>query len=148
MTVQNRESKEFARLAREFDEIYHILALRSGLSDSAFMIFGAIIDLGEGCLQKDICRLYFISPQTVNSSIRALVKKGYLQLKPGKKRDMHIYLTPSGRQMIEERLDPFLALENSVFDAIPPEESRELLRLTRKYLDIYRQKLNHFSSED
>ena len=57
------ESQEITRLYREFEEIYHIMALRSGFSDSAFLIFYAIAELGEGCLQKDIADRYFISRQ-------------------------------------------------------------------------------------
>ena len=65
------ESQEITRLYREFEEIYHIMALRSGFSDSAFLIFYAITELGEGCLQKDIADRYFISRQTVRKKILA-----------------------------------------------------------------------------
>ncbi len=145
---QSHELQEFSRLYRELDGFYHILAMRSGLSDSAFLILYAMIEFGEGCLQKEIANLYSISPQTVNSSVRTLEKKGYIYLEAGKKRDMHIYLTDLGKQIIKERLDPIVEFENSIFKAMPPNESQELLRLTRKYLDLYRQKLNIVSSED
>ena len=39
--TQSSESQEITRLYREFEEIYHIMALQSGLSDSAFLIFYA-----------------------------------------------------------------------------------------------------------
>ena len=47
----------------------------------------------------------------------------------------------------------FLALfgawffENEIFQSMPADESRTLLNLTRKYLDLYRRKLNPVSSE-
>ncbi len=145
---QSYALRQFARLYRELDEIYHLLAVRSGLSDSAFVILYAMIELGEGCLQKEIADQYSVSPQTIHSSVRALEKKGYLYLTPGKRRDMHIYLTDLGKQVLEERIGPVVELENSVFKAMPPDESRELLRLMRNYLDLYRQQLNTISSED
>lgn len=150
MFVQYRPSyelREFDRLYRELEDIYHSLAIRSGLSDSAFVIFYFIMEYGEGCLQKEISDRYSISPQTVNSSVRNLEKKGYLYLKQGKKRDMHIYLTDAGKQILEKRLNPVVELENSVFQAMPSNEIQELLRLTRKYLELYREKLNTLSSE-
>lgn len=145
---QSHDFQEFSRLYRELDEIYHILAMRSGLSDSAFVILYAMIELGEGCLQKEIANQYSVSPQTINSSVRTLEQKGYIYFKPGKKRDMHIYLTDLGKQIIKERLGPVIELENSIFKAMPPNETKEFLRLTRKYLNLYRQKLNIISSED
>lgn len=141
------ESQEIARLYREFDEIFHNMALRSGLSDSAFLIFYAIAELGEGCLQKDIADRYFISRQTVSSSIRVLENKGYLFLRPGKRRDMHIYLTDSGKDFLESRLYPLLVMEDEAMAAMPPGERQEFFRLFQKYLNLYRQKLNIPSSE-
>ncbi len=141
------ESQEIARLYREFDEIFHNMALRSGLSDSAFLIFYAIAELGEGCLQKDIADRYFISRQTVSSSIRVLENKGYLFLRPGKRRDMHIYLTDSGKDFLESRLYPLLVMEDEAMAAMPPGERQEFFRLFQKYLNLYRQKLNTPSSE-
>ena len=81
---QSQDMRDFARLYKELEEMYHILAVRSGLSDSAFIIFYAMIELGEGCLQKEISNQYHISPQTINSSVRSLEKKGYIYLEPGK----------------------------------------------------------------
>lgn len=141
------ESQEIARLYREFDEIFHNMALRSGLSDSAFLIFYAIAELGEGCLQKDIADRYFISRQTVSSSIRVLENKRYLFLRPGKRRDMHIYLTDSGKDFLESRLYPLLVMEDEAMAAMPPGERQEFFRLFQKYLNLYRQKLNIPSSE-
>lgn len=142
------ESQEITRLYREFEEIYHIMALRSGFSDSAFLIFYAIAELGEGCLQKDIADRYFISRQTISSSIRVLERKGYLFLKPGRRRDMHIFLTDSGKEILENRLHPFLVMEDDVIASMPTEERQALIRLLQKYINLYRQKLNTLSSEE
>ena len=47
--------REFNRLYKELDDLYHNLALRQGLSDSASIILYALYLLGDGCLQRDIC---------------------------------------------------------------------------------------------
>ena len=91
--------REFNRLYKELDDLYHNLALRQGLSDSASIILYALYLLGDGCLQRDICDLSYISKQTINSSIRRLEQDGYLYLQPGRGRDMHICLTPEGRRL-------------------------------------------------
>lgn len=137
---QNYELKEYSRLYKETDDLYHEIALKLNLSDSAFAILYGICELGDGCLQKDICRISYISKQTINSSIRKLESGGYIYLKHGKGRDMHINLTEEGRQLVINKIYPVIAMENSVFEEMTPEESSEMLRLTRKYLEIFRRK--------
>ena len=74
------------------------------MSDSAFSILYAICELGDGCLQKDICRRAFLSKQTVHSSIRNLERDGLLYLEHGRRRDMHIHLTEAGARLARSRI--------------------------------------------
>ena len=139
--AQGYELKEFNCLYKELDDLYHELALKNEMSDSAFFILYTIIELGDGCLQKDIAERNHISRQTINSSVKNLQAKGYLSLKRGEGRDMHIFLTPLGQQFVQERIMPVIYMENSAFAEMLPEESRELLRLTRKYVTFFREKV-------
>ena len=143
-TISGYELKEFNRVYKEMDDLYHEIALKLGLSDSAFIILYALCEQGNGCLQKDICAQAFVSKQTINSSIRRLEKKGILFLEPGKGRDMHICLNEMGRQFVQEKIVPVVQMENSVFSGMSPIESAELLRLNRKYLEQFREKVGAF----
>jgi biotin operon repressor len=75
---QNRTLKEFDSLYKMIDDVYHEIALSMHLTDSAFLILYCLLELGDGCSQKDICKLYSISKQTVNSSVKSLEDKGVL----------------------------------------------------------------------
>lgn len=132
------ELEEFNRIYKEFDNIYHDIALHLNLSDSAFTILYHIFCLGDGCLQRDICNTSYISKQTVNSSIRKLEQDGYLYLKPGKGRDMHIHLTPAGRELLKQKILPVVAMENQAFAKMSAKESSRLLQLSQKYITIFR----------
>lgn len=134
------ELKEFNRHCREIDGLYHNIAAQMGLSDSAFCILYDICELGDGCLQKDICDMSFTSKQTINSSIRKLEKEGYIHMEQGKGRQMHIYLTDSGRQLMNSKIGPVVDMENSVFAEMSPEDSRQMLALMHKQLEIFRRK--------
>lgn len=68
----NERIREFKKIDKELNDLYHGLALKIGISDSAFTILYVICELGDGCLQRDICYEAFASKQTVNSSIRKL----------------------------------------------------------------------------
>lgn len=136
--------REYNRIYKETNNIYHDIALKLNLSDSAFDILYAICQLGNGCLQRDICSLSATSKQTINSSIRKLEKNGQITLKPGKGRQMHIFLTDAGMELIKKRIFPVIEIENKVFDSMTKEESRELLRLNRKYIEMLEKNAKEF----
>lgn len=137
---QGKGIREFNRLYKELDDLYHDLSLKMGLSDSAFIILYAICEMGDGCLQRDICLMSYLSKQTINSSIQKLEQGGYLVLKHGKGRDREIFLTDAGRRLAEEKILPVAQMENLAFEELSPAESRELLRLTGKYVERFRAK--------
>ena len=126
-TKTNDFLREFNRLEKELNDLYHDVALKMGISDSAFSIFYILYTLGDGCLQKDICYEIFANKQTVNSSIRKLEKDGYIYLKQGRGRDKHII--------------PVVQKENAAFTSLRLEEQKELLRLSKIYIENLKTKL-------
>ncbi len=135
------ELREFNRIYKEFDDLWHETALHIGLSDSAFDILYSVYCLGDGCLQRDICALSFGRKQTINSAIQKLVKEGMLLMKQGKGREMHIYLTEDGKDFVKQKVEPLVEIENSVWKEMPLEERQELIRLTKQYVDGYHAKI-------
>lgn len=130
--------KEFNRIFKKCNHIYHDIALKLGLSDSGFDILYTLCDIGDGCLQKDICDATMLSKQTIHSSVQKLAKDGYLSLQPGKGRDLHIHLTPAGKALMEEKIAPAIQIENLAFTDMTDDEQAEFLRLNRKYADSLR----------
>lgn len=129
---------EYTRLHSEMDGLYHTLAVRAGLSDSALDILYALCVLGDGCLQRDVCALSFTSKQTIHSSIQKLEQDGLLRLQPGQRREVHIRLTPRGSRLIQEKVLPILDLERQAMACLSPEERESFLRLTRQYISHFR----------
>ena len=136
---QEYEVQQFNRLYKELDDIYHEIALAIGVSDSAFEVLYVVCILGDGCLQKDICREAYVSKQTVSSSVRNLEKNGFLYLEKSG-RDKHICLTEKGRQFVEQKIRPVADMENEAFLEMGPEERAELIRLSQKYVDLFGKK--------
>lgn len=137
---QVKELKEYMCIYREIDKVYHEMALKAGLSDSAFLILFSILELGEGCLQRDICDMLSISKQTINSSIKKLERDGYIQMKQNTGKDKNLYLTPQGKQLAQDKILPISNIENEIFTELKQEESQELVRLTRHFLEELRDK--------
>lgn len=126
--------KEFNRIYKKTNEIYHDIALRLGLSDSAFDILYSISELGDDCLQKDICNATCIPKQTIHSSIRQMEKSGYLTLSSGKGRSMHITLTDLGKNLLERTIYPVMQMEGEAFHCMTDEECQQMLALFGKYI--------------
>ncbi len=141
------ELREFNKIYKEFDDLWHETALHIGLSDSAFDILYSVHCLGDGCLQRDICALSFGRKQTINSAIQKLVKEGMLLMKQGKGREMHIYLTEAGKDFVKQKVEPLVEVENNVWKEMPPEEREELIRLTKEYVDNYRTKIKKLAAD-
>ena len=133
---QTRALKEFDSLYKMIDDIYHEIALSMHLTDSAFIILYCLLELGDGCSQKDICKLYSISKQTINSSVKSLEDKGFLIRKAGNGRDIHLYFTEFGKKFADKHIGPVIDMENATFACMKPSECEQLLSLTRKYIQI------------
>lgn len=138
----NERIREFKKIDKELNDLYHGLALKIGISDSAFTILYVICELGDGCLQRDICYEAFASKQTVNSSIRKLEQDGYLYLEDGHGRDKHIHLTDQGQTFVENSIYPIIQIENEVLLNFSDQEQSAMLRLSRQYIQGLR---NRFS---
>lgn len=140
---QEYEVQQFNRLYKELDDIYHEIALAIGISDSALAVLYVVCTLGDGCLQKDICREAYVSKQTISSSVRNLERNGFLYLEKSG-RDKHICLTEKGRQFVEQKIRPVVDMENGAFLEMEPEERAEFIRLSQKYVDLFGKKRKSF----
>lgn len=138
---QSPELREFNRLYKEIENEYHTVSRNAELSDSAFWVLYTVAELGDGCLQKDIAERYSFSPQTISSAVRSLEKKGYIELKHGKGRNMHIRFTAEGQAFVREKIVTLTKIENKVFEIMGKTESAELLRLTRKYNTVFKDQI-------
>lgn len=138
--MEENELNEFNRLYRELDGLYHDIALKCNLSDSAFLILYSIVELGDGCLQAEIAKYHSVSKQTIHTSAKNLEKKGYISFQRGKGRDMLLCLTEAGKELVQEKIMPVFELESNAFMEMDQAERRQLLRLMGKYLQVFREK--------
>lgn len=134
--------REYNRIYKEVNDIYHDVATKFGLSNSAFDILYTICEIGDGCLQRDVCKATFIPKQTVNSSIRKMEQAGYVTLSDGKGRSKHIHLTESGHTLLKETIFPIVEAENEAFTELSQEECDLLLKLQGKYTVALREKFS------
>ena len=61
-------------------------------------------------------------------------------MEEGKRREKRVYLTEEGERAVREKIYPVMDMEKAAFAEMPSEESRKLLELTEKYVQIFRGK--------
>ncbi len=138
MAQEKERMRQLDRINKALDDIYHEVAVGQALSDSALNVFYSIHVLGDGCLQRDICKISFLSKQTIHSSVCKLCAGGYLRMEAGRGRDMHIHLTPAGRRVTEECVAPLTDAEERALAALSDAEQEALLDLMGKYMETLR----------
>ncbi len=126
--------QRFNYLFGETDALYHELALKLGLSDSAMKILYVICDTGEPCLLREICRRSGLSKQTLNSALRKLEEEGTLFLESAGPRSKQVRLTPAGRALADHTAREIIRMENAVFAGWPEQDVQTYLTLTERFL--------------
>lgn len=129
-----RENKRFNYLFGETDAVYHEIALKLSLSDSAMQILYAICDGDGSCLIRDICYFSGLSKQTVNSALRKLEQDNIIILNQTDAKFKSVSLTPAGQKLAEKTAFRVIEMENAIFASWSKEEVETYLKLTEKYL--------------
>lgn len=137
--------KYFNSMLSEIDNLYQKLLLTINISESEFIVLFALLELGEGCSQKDIAENRYINKKTINSAIKKLQKEGYISLKAGKYPHMHIYLTDDGKKYIQDKVIPIIQVENDALNNLPDEEFSMLLGCYERHMSNFRSRVTEFS---
>ncbi|MCI9120317.1 MAG: winged helix-turn-helix transcriptional regulator [Oscillibacter sp.] len=137
--------QDYIRLQHQIDEFYHELAVRQKLSDSALLVLWTLVDLGEGCTQRDICRQFSLTKQTVHSSVQKLAGEGLLSLRPSPGREVRVYLTEAGRALIQKKVLPLKNAEEAASIRMGESELTAMLSLTQKWFSLFQEEANSIS---
>lgn len=120
-------------LISELDHIYHEMALKFKLSDSAFSILYTLCVEGDGSTLSLIVNHAGLAKQTVNSALRKLEEEKVINLVFDGKRKKKIYLTEKGIKLCEETVIKIIELENNIFLSWGDEKSNRYIEETREY---------------
>jgi len=143
--VINDKVKSLNNMLCEIDNLYQSLIQNKGLSDSEYVVLFSILELGEGCLQKDIAANSLINKKTINSTIKKLEKNGIIELIAGKYPNMHIYLTEFGKQYMKDNIIPIVELENNVIGSVPDSDFENFISTYSKYSKIFKTETECFN---
>ena len=119
---------------KEQDAIYHNVAVKYGLSDTAMRVLYNIYLADDTITQQELCRQCFFAKQTVNTAITSLTKNGYVELEniPGTRNHKKILLTAKGMQLTDVTIKPLVEAENNAYKVLNSEELKAYLDMTTR----------------
>ena len=135
-----RFNRRINYLITQTDEVYHIIALRLGLSDSEMMVLYVLTDAGGECPLSGLLQQTGLSKQTVNSALRKLEADGSICLRMADGKSKIVCLTESGKALAARTAGWLLSAENDIYAGWPEEDLEAYLRLAEKYLTELREK--------
>lgn len=122
---------------KELSYLYKSTIYKFGISDNEFWILYTLITTDEDVTQRDICDLWSIPKQTVNTIIGNLAKKDLLYLTDisGTKKNKSIVLNNEGKKYAKRIVDPIRCVESKVLDSIDKTEIVKCLALFSKIIE-------------
>lgn len=103
-------------VVNRIDGIYERVAVSLGIKPNIICLLYALDD-GSPHSQKQICEDWMIPRTTFNTITKECIEKGYITLEQihGKRREMNILLTDSGRSYARKYLDKIYRAEEAAF---------------------------------
>ena len=118
----------------ETSQLYEAWARQRGISFYELLVILSITEADGKVLQKDICQRFTIPKQTVNTVIKTLIRKGWLELEVSEqdRRSRNLCLTAEGRENTAlqlgldraEHLIEYTALYNRYFREVSDKNAR------------------------
>lgn len=123
---------DFGRALYRVDSFYDEFAKQSNVSSALLWVLYALND-GNSHTQIEISNDWELPKTTVNTVIKEIQKDGYVELVPikGKRREMSIILTESGKKFADNVLSDLYKKEADVYEFLRLEE-RELVAVLEK----------------
>ena len=123
---------DFGRALYRVDSCYDEFAKQSNVSSALLWVLYALND-GKSHTQIEISNDWKLPKTTVNTVIKDIQKDGYVELVPikGKRREMSIVLTESGKAFADNVLSDLYKKEAKAFKSLSSEE-REIVMVMDK----------------
>lgn len=137
LEVLNQQIKELAG-------IYHQAAVGIGVSDNEFWVWYTLLVMGEEYSQQDICEIWSLPKQTVNSVVANMVKKEFIKLEvvPGTRNRKLLRLTDIGKNYGEAIVQPIFEAEYRTIARLSEQERQVCISLMGKYIRYLKEELH------
>lgn len=142
--IINRKWAMITQINKEFDELYHKIAVHFNLSDSCFWVLYVLYEAKQPCTQKQICDYWYYNKQTINSAIKHLEKLGYVNkgYEENNKMNKKIGLTSLGLEVAENSVKKVIEMEDRAFISVKEKDLDTVIELMQKPLTTFKAEVN------
>ena len=133
--------RQIEQQRKEQNSIYHNVAVKYGLSNTAMWVLYIVSEGAEACTQQDLCRQCFCAKQTLHTAIKSLTKNGYVFLEaiPGTRNQKKILLTQKGRELATQTTDLLREAELRAYGKLGEDDLRAYLDMTSRLTTYLRE---------
>jgi len=144
--MDRNAQKQFELITQQIKElvgIYRGAVSQSGISENEFWIWYTLIVMDGEYSQQDICSMWSLSRQTINTIIMRMVANGLvvLDVVPGTRNRKNIRLTPAGREYGERIVLPISQAEQRTLDKLPVEDWNACTAALGRYIKILKEEM-------
>lgn len=124
---------DFGKAIYHVDAVYEDFAKESGVTSPTLLWILYALNDGKEHTQREICVDWELPKSTVNTVMTELKKKGFIELIPikGKRREMTIILTESGKLYASSLLTGIYEKEAEVFKQLDTDDLQIINRLEK-----------------
>ena len=125
---------------KELVGVYREAVKRLAISESEFWIWYTLVAAPGEHTQQDICAMWSLPKQTVNTVITGMRLKKFADLEviPGTRNHKTVRLTEEGKRRGEAIVGPVIEAERRAYGKISPEELAAITQIFGKYIEALR----------
>lgn len=128
---------------KKITELYHQIAIQSGISDSVLWVMYCLCDSDASHTQNDIAQKMGVPKQTVNSAVGRLMRDGYIYLEQMavSGNNKRLMLTQKGEDFCKKYIQPVLDAEERAFERLSEEEQEIYLAIGIRHNQFLQEEL-------
>ena len=129
---------QFQSQIKEYLNAYQHAISQNAISMNEFWIWQSLTQPDGEYTQQDLCAIWSLPKQTVNSIIAQMIIKKYARLehKPGERKRKIIRLTEEGQKRGQSIISPIAKAEQRAFEKMTPQRFADMNEVFGQYISI------------
>jgi len=145
MGIHTKEQLELVnQQLKEMAGIYRKAISRREIFENEFWIWYTLVMIDGEHSQQEICKMWSLSKQTVNTIIMHMVQNGFatLEVVPGTRNKKIILLTEKGITYGNEIVMPIASAEQKAFERLDESDRAAFIGVLKKYNELLRDEID------
>lgn len=129
---------QFHTQIKEYLNAYQHAIGQNSISINEFWVWSSLTEQDSEYTQQDLCAIWSLPKQTVNSIVTQMILKKYARLEhvPGQRKRKIIRLTEEGKKRGKYIVSPISEAEQRAFEKMTPEQFEAMTRMFEQYISI------------